>query len=200
MSIPRRSRHLVIAVAVALVPGLAEAHPDTGHVAGFVAGFLHPLSGIDHLFTMTAVGLIAASVGGRARWIVPLAFVACMLVGWYAGAADIRVPYVEAGIALSLVALGGMLALGRRWPLAWAAAAAAFFGLFHGHAHGTEMPATLAGLTYAAGFTLASGALIGCGVGLGMLLAAGGTRTARLGRLGGAVVAATGLGLLFTRG
>lgn len=98
--------------AFAFVPGLAHAHTGLGDVSGFAHGFTHPLSGLDHILAMVMVGLFAAQLGGRARWLVPMSFVSVMMLGGVLGLAGIAVPFVELGIGLSIVVLGGAVAFG----------------------------------------------------------------------------------------
>lgn len=153
--------------ALLLVPTLAQAHP--GHdVTGFTHGFAHPLSGLDHLLAMLAVGLWAAQMGGRARWAVPATFVGVMALGGALGMAGLHLPMVESGIAASVLVLGLLVALSARLSLAAAVPLVGVFALFHGFAHGAEMPASVSGFAYAAGFVLATAALHLAGIGLGM--------------------------------
>ena len=152
-----------------LMPMLAGAHPFHGAANGFAGGFTHPLSGFDHILAMVAVGLWAAQLGGRSRWMVPAAFVGLMVVGGTLGGAGIRVPAVESGIAASVLVLGLLIAGAVRLPTFAGMALVGLFAIFHGHAHGTEIPTAASGLTYAAGFVLATIALHTCGIGLGTL-------------------------------
>lgn len=169
----------------------ALAHP--GHQAmGLQQGFLHPLGGLDHVLAMVAVGLIAARIGGRALVLVPAAFLCMMAVGGAAGAAGLSLPYVETGIALSVAVLGAVLALGAVPPVAGAMALVGAFAVFHGFAHGAEMPGSTSGLAYGLGFLAATALLHAAGLGLG--LAARRTRPTL--RVAGAGLAAAGLGLL----
>ena len=177
-------------------PLTALAHP--GHpveASGFSYGLLHPLTGPDHLLAMLAVGLWAALAGGRALWALPLAFVAALLAGFGLGAAGLPLPAVEPMILASVVVIGAMVALAVRLPLLAVVVLVAVFGLAHGHAHGTEGPATgLAG--YVAGFTLATAGLHAAGLGLGLGLAQSG-RGDLLSRGLGGVAALAGVGLVF---
>jgi urease accessory protein len=153
-------RRLLLALtALALTPTLAWAHTGVGHAAGFLHGFEHPIGGVDHVLAMVAVGVFAYVLGGRALWLVPLSFVGMMVVGFVLGVAQVDVPFVELGIALSSVVIGGAAALGRPMPVAGAMALVGVFAIFHGHAHGAEMPADSSGLTYAAGFVVATALL-----------------------------------------
>lgn len=157
-----------------LAPGLANAHTGLGHVDGFAHGFAHPLGGFDHILAMVMVGLFAAQLGGRARWQVPASFVSMMMLGGVFGLAGIAVPFVELGIGLSIVVLGGVVAFNVRAGVAAAMALVGFFAVFHGYAHGAEMPESASGLAYGAGFVLATATLHAAGLGLGLLLSSKG--------------------------
>ncbi|MGV3489785.1 MAG: HupE/UreJ family protein [Devosia sp.] len=149
----------LLALFLIILPTAAFAHTGVGDTSGFFHGFEHPIGGIDHVLAMVAVGVFAYVLGGRALWLVPLSFVAMMAVGFMLGIAQIEVPFVELGIALSSVVIGGLAALGRPMPVAIAAAVVGIFAIFHGHAHGTEMPADSSGLGYAIGFIVATALL-----------------------------------------
>ncbi|MCB4769206.1 HupE/UreJ family protein [Ancylobacter sp. Lp-2] len=191
-------RRAALTAVFALSPALAFAHPGHEGAAGLVHGFAHPIGGLDHVLAMVAVGIFAAQLGGRAIWAVPATFVALMAVGGALGMAGIGLPFVEFGILGSIVALGLVVAMGwKNAPLGVAMALVGFFAVFHGHAHGTEMPADASGLAYAAGFMLATAALHIVGVGLGLAVGKlGEVRAPRLTQALGAVVAVAGLGLL----
>jgi urease accessory protein len=182
---------------LALTPGLAYAHAGHLPTDGFAYGFGHPLGGIDHVLAMVAVGLFAFVLGGRALWALPLAFLAMMAVGFLLGAAELRLPLVEVGIAASSIAFGAIIAAGRRLPVATAVALVGAFSVFHGHAHGTEMPAGAGGLTYALGFIAATALLHLAGIagslGFTMALGAHGRLAARL---TGGLFALGGVGML----
>ena len=159
----------LLALTPALAPTLASAHP--GHDgASLVHGFLHPLGGIDHIVAMVAVGLLAARLGGRALWLVPASFVTAMAVAGLAGIAGVTLPYAETGIALSVIVLGAIVVLRLTMPVAVAMGLVAFFAIFHGYAHGIEMPETASGLAYGAGFVAATALLHGLGIALGLAL------------------------------
>ncbi len=186
-----------IAVATFGLAGAATpalAHTGHGDTHGFIHGFMHPVGGLDHVLAMVAVGLFAARLGGRAQWAVPAAFVALMAAGGALGMNGVSVPHVETGIALSVVVFGLVLAAGVAPPLGLAAGLAGFFAIFHGHAHGAELPAGASGAAYAAGFLIATATLHVAGVALGV----GAARLAsvRTIRIGGAAMAAAGVGLL----
>ena len=163
-------------VATILAPTVATAHP--GHDGtDLVHGFLHPLGGVDHIIAMVAVGLLAARLGGRALWLVPASFVLAMAAAGLAGMAGMTLPYAEAGIAISVVVLGVVAVFGLAMPVAAAMGLVAFFAVFHGYAHGIEMPETASGLAYGAGFVAATALLHAAGIGIG--LAIGGKAFAR---------------------
>lgn len=143
----------------------------TGYDGGIFAGLLHPIMGIDHLLAMVTVGLLSAQMGGRAIWTVPATFVAVMAVGGILGILGVPLPFVEYGIALSVVALGIALFSPKKLPVWLTMVFVGLFALFHGHAHGTELPAIsetfLDVIAYVFGFLVATatlhliGALIG---------------------------------------
>ena len=160
----------IAAALLALAPTVAFAHP--GHDgASLISGFMHPLGGLDHIIAMVAVGLLAARLGGRALWLVPASFVAAMAMGGLVGVAGVALPYAETGIAISVVVLGAIAAFGATMPVAAATGLVAFFAIFHGYAHGIEMPETASGLAYGAGFVAATVILHGIGIGLGLAIA-----------------------------
>jgi urease accessory protein len=187
---------LVLAVSVGL-PTIASAHPGHEATPGFIHGFLHPLGGLDHILAMVAVGLFAARLGGRALWLVPASFVVTMAAAGVAGMAGLALPYVEAGIALSLVVLGAAIAFEITMPVAAAMGLVALFAVFHGHAHGAEMPETMSGLAYGAGFLAATAALHALGIGLGLLIGRSGEMVGRRAlQVGGSAAALAGAALL----
>jgi urease accessory protein len=141
-------------------------------MSDFVAGLAHPVSGVDHILAMVAIGLWGVIAGGRALWAWPAAFVAMVVLGFAAAISGLHVPFVEPMIASSIVALGLLVALAVRAPLGVGVVIAGIFAFFHGHAHGTD--ATTAGLgllAYASGFSLATTALHAVGIGAGFLIA-----------------------------
>lgn len=185
--------------ALGLLATPALAHAGTGPVASFAIGFLHPLTGVDHMLTMISVGTMAAVVGGRAVWSVPCAFIAMMMLGAVAGSWGLPLPMVEMGIGASVVVLGLATAFGRSLPVAAAVALAAVFAVFHGHAHGTEMAPSMSAAEYGAGFVLATALLHAAGLFGAQLLrgrfAAIGANTVRL---TGLTIAAFGAGMVGT--
>lgn len=185
------------ALVATLLPTAAWAHVGVGSTHGFVHGFVHPVTGIDHVLAMVAVGLFAANLGGRALWAVPLTFVSVMAVGGALGVAGIAVPFVETGIAFSVIVLGLAVALRWQWPVAAAMALVGVFAIFHGHAHGAEMPVDASGLEYGVGFMLATALLHVVGIGLGLGVARfGRVYSPRVVQIGGAAMAVAGVGIL----
>ncbi len=154
--------------AFALLPSLAQAHP--GHGSGVGSGLVHPLTGLDHLLAMVAVGMWAAQLGGRARWAVPASFIGVMALGSALGMLGITLPAVEMAICASVVLLGLLVAGAAKLRLEACMAAAGFFAFFHGLTHGAEIPATANGLAYTAGFVVVTAALhtLGFGIAAGM--------------------------------
>lgn len=160
---------MAAALMLAAWPLLGQAHADSGRADGLLAGLLHPLSGLDHVLAMVAVGLWGAQLGAPAIWLLPLTFPLVMAFGGMLGLMGVPLPGAEVGIALSALVLG--LAIVTAWrPALWAAAlVVGFFAIFHGHAHGTELPAGANGLAYSLGFVAATGALHACGIGIGVI-------------------------------
>lgn len=187
----------VLATLTSVLPGVALAHTGVGDTSGFMHGFGHPISGLDHILAMVMVGLFAWQLGGRALWLLPAAFVSVMAVGGALGLAGVDVPFVETGIALSVVALGAAVAFDVKTPVAVAMGFVALFAIFHGHAHGAEMPEDAGGLAYALGFMLATALLHAAGIAAGMLLGKLGERYgSAVVRSAGGVAALAGVGLL----
>ena len=144
--------------ALVLLPQPSLAHVFVGD-GGPGAGFMHPLTGGDHLLAMLTVGLLSATIGGRAIWTVPAAFVLAMIGGGVLGIAHWPLPGAELGVTLSLVMLGAALAFGPALPTWCALFVTAVFGAFHGHAHGTEMPLVSSPTLYVVGFVAATAGL-----------------------------------------
>ncbi|UCI26494.1 HupE/UreJ family protein [Mesorhizobium sp. B2-8-5] len=191
--IPASTKRTTLAAILFLAAAMpAYAHVGVGATSSFSAGFAHPLSGLDHMTVMIAVGLWAALRGGKAIWAWPLAFVGVMLVGGALGMLHVPVPFVEPGILASVVALGLLVALAIDLPVSAGIAVIGLFALFHGHAHGTEVPENASGLEYMAGFAAATALLHGVGIAAGLGL---GSRFRRLARAAGAACAAVGVGL-----
>jgi urease accessory protein len=164
-------RHALIALAaLALLTVPAAAHVEgEGISGGFLAGIEHPITGPDHVVAMVAVGLWGAFLGQPAIWLLPVVFPLVMAFGGMLGILGIPLPGVEVGIALSAIVLGLCVALALRPPLWVAAVIVGAFAIFHGHAHGTELPGAANAAAYAAGFVIATGLLHLCGIALGLL-------------------------------
>jgi len=178
-----------------LLSNPAAAHMGTGLPGGFVSGFRHPFSGIDHLLAMISVGLWGAFLGRPLIYALPVVFPAMMVVGAIMGMFVVPLPPVELGIALSVVVLGGCIALTLRAPVWAASIIVAVFAVFHGYAHGKELPSAADPISYSAGFVLATGLLHVAGICLGFLndLPNGVVATRSM----GAVIATVGIGLLY---
>ncbi len=175
----------------AYYPSAAFAHAQKGAVAGFLTGLGHPLSGLDHVLAMVAVGLWGAQLGAPAIWVLPLAFPMMMAMGGMLGLMGVQLPGIEYGIAASAILLGAAVMFAARPPLGLAAALVAFFAIFHGHAHGTELPPGQSALLYSMGFVIATGGLHAAGIGIGAAHRWGWGQ--KLLRVAGAAVAAGGI-------
>jgi urease accessory protein len=161
-------KKIFIALAgILCFPGLAAAHTFQGE-AGFLSGVFHPVLGFDHLLAMLSVGIVSAQIGGRVIWTVPLTFVTVMGLGGFLGMQDIALPGVEYGIALSVLILGLAVARGKKIHSVVAHLGVAFFAVFHGHAHGAEMPAMADPLVFSFGFLLGTAAIHLAGVAVGL--------------------------------
>jgi urease accessory protein len=191
----KRTAVTAFAIFFVFAPAAALAHPGHDGAGGLVHGFLHPVTGIDHVLAMIAVGVLAAQYGGRALWLVPMSFLVAMAAAGATGMAGVPVQIVEAGIGLSVVVLGLVIAFQIKLPTLVAMLVVGFFALFHGYAHGTEMPNGVAGLSFAAGFLVATALLLGAGVGLGLLLQRR-TLSRRLIQAGGGAMALVGIAVL----
>ena len=145
----------------------AFAHVQKGEAAGFLSGLKHPVSGLDHILAMVAVGLWGAQLGAPAVWVLPVAFPMVMACGGMLGLMGVPLPGIEYGIAASAILLGIAVMFELRPPLAIAAFVVAVFAIFHGHAHGTELPPGQSGLLYSMGFVIATGCLHGVGITIG---------------------------------
>lgn len=177
--------------------GSAPASAAVAQGSGFLQGFTHPVVGLDHALAIIAVGIIAGLIGGRALWLVPAAFVACMAAGALWGIRRIDLPYFEIGIAASVVVFGAVMAFGRRLPIAAAAALAGVFAVFHGYAHGTEAPLEVSVAGYFVGFLLAAAVLMAIGIGIEAAIARLGEPNAnRTRQVAGAAIALAGVGFL----
>lgn len=186
-------RH-ALTVLLTVVAGTALAHEGAAAGGGFVTGFLHPILGWDHVAAMVAVGLWGAFLGPPAIWLLPVTFPLVMALGGALGVAGVPVPGIEFGIAASALIIGVAVMLALRPPLVIAATVVGFFAIFHGHAHGTEMPGAASPIAYAAGFVIGTGLLHLAGISLGLLAR---SETGALAVRGiGAVIALAGLGFL----
>jgi urease accessory protein len=145
----------------------AFAHVGQGEAAGLVTGLVHPISGLDHVLAMVAVGLWGAQLGSPAIWLLPVAFPMVMALGGMLGLVGVPLPGVEYGIAASAILLGAAVMFALRPPLGVAAALVAFFAVFHGHAHGTELPPGQSAMLYSMGFVVATGCLHAMGIAIG---------------------------------
>lgn len=181
------------AATLALCCTASLAHD--GAAGGFANGFLHPLFGWDHVVAMVAVGLWGAFLGAPALWLLPVVFPLVMAFGGALGVLGLPLPGVEVGIALSAMALGGAVAAAWRAPWALAAGLAGLFAIFHGHAHGTELPQAADPLAYSLGFVVATGLLHLAGIGLGLATRAPAGRVAV--RVAGAGIALAGAAFLW---
>lgn len=180
-----------------LVATPALAHTGAGTVSGFASGFGHPMGGLDHLLAMIAVGILASQQGGKAVWLLPVSFVAMMIVGGVLGVAGVAMPFVELGIVGSVIVLGAVIALGKHMPTGAAMALVGVLAVFHGHAHGTEMPVDASGIEYGVGFAIATAILHAVGLGVGLAVKKMAEKIAPVAvRVGGGVIAAAGVALM----
>jgi urease accessory protein len=185
----------LLTATLTLIPAAAFAHTGAGEAHGFVWGFAHPLGGLDHILAMVTVGIFAWQLGGRALWLVPATFVLVMAAGAALGMARLPLPFLEFGIAVSVIVLGSIVAFARGAPIAVAVGIVGLFAIFHGHAHGTEMALNAAAGAYAAGFLLATALLHLAGIALGCAIGRLADGRAAY-QLGGALVALAGLAIL----
>ena len=191
----KTNRVLVSFILLSLESQMAFAHTQKGEAVGFLTGFRHPVSGLDHVLAMVAVGLWGAQLGSPAIWLLPVAFPMVMAFGGMLGLMGIPLPGTEYGIAISAILLGACVMFELRPPLPVAAMLVAFFAIFHGHAHGTELPPGQSALLYSVGFVMATGCLHGVGIGIGTVHRWKWGQTAV--RAAGAVVAAGGVYFLW---
>lgn len=159
-----------IFLSIFAFPALSHAHSEVGAVGGLVSGFFHPLFGLDHIIAMVAVGLWGAYLGAPAIWILPITFPLVMSLGGALGVLGVPFPSVETCIALSGVLLGAMVAFAVKPPIWIAALLVGFFAVFHGYAHGAELPHAANPITYAVGFVVATGLLHLFGIAFGLLV------------------------------
>jgi len=188
----------LIAATLVAMPALVNAHTGAGAAGygGFISGLLHPVTGLDHVVAMVAVGLWGAILGAPAIWALPIAFPLVMTFGAVLGVLGVPLPGIETGIAASGIVLGTMVMLNARPPLAVAFSLISVFAIFHGHAHGAELPESGVPVFYAAGFVIATGLLHLSGIALGLLLRWPAGRVAVRGT--GACIAAAGVYFLLS--
>ena len=186
---------LLLSLLVLSLMSVASAHTDVATLrGGFMSGFMHPILGLDHVVAMVAVGLWGAFLGKPAIWILPIVFPLVMALGGALGVAGVPIPYIETGIALSGLLLGLAVAFAIRPPIWIAAVIVGAFAIFHGHAHGTELPNAVSPLVFSIGFVIGTGLLHLAGIAIGEL-----TRWSwgeYVVRAGGGVIALIGLTFL----
>ncbi len=182
----------LVAITFTAMAGNVEAHVGQGLHMSFAHGFVHPLGGLDHVLAMFAVGLFASLLADKARLQVPASFVTMMIAGGLLGSLGIQLPFVEIAIALSVVVLGAVVALQWKAPVTLALGLVGFFAVFHGFAHGAEMPADMSSAGYGVGFALATVVLHAAGLALGL----GFKATSKVLPVGGSAMALAGIGLL----
>jgi urease accessory protein len=164
-----RAKWIALLFALTFWTQAALAHPVKGQAVGFLTGFLHPISGLDHVVAMIAVGLWGAQLGAPAIWLLPVAFPIVMAFGGMLGLMGVPLPGTEIGIAASAIMLGALVMLEIRPPLAAAAVVVSFFAIFHGHAHGSELPPGQDALLFSIGFVIATGCLHAVGISIGLI-------------------------------
>jgi urease accessory protein len=185
-------RALPALVLLMLLPTSALGHAGGGTAgAGFLTGFLHPLGGLDHVLAMLAVGMWGAQLGNPAIWVLPVAFPLVMALGGVAGILGVPLIGMELGVTVSVIVLGSMIALDRRPPLWVAFLLVSFFAVFHGYAHGAELPGKTGAVAYSAGFVTATGLIHLTGIGIGFVVKL--PHGVKLLRAGGSAIAAAGV-------
>lgn len=190
----RHIQTLTVTTILVAFAGAASAHEGAGIIGGFSSGFLHPILGWDHVIAMVAVGLWGAFLGNPAMWVLPVVFPLVMAFGGALGVMGISIPAVETGIAASAVVLGAMVAFAVRPPIWIAAVIVGAFAIFHGHAHGTELPSAANPLAYSLGFVIATGLLHLCGIAFGLVVRWPAGKIAV--QAGGGLIALAGVGFL----
>jgi len=189
----KKGEHAVLVLGL-VASAASHAHTGVHYGEGFAAGLAHPFLGLDHLLAMIAVGIWAVQLGGGRALAIPAAFITAMVAGAMLGAAGFAMPLGEAGIAVSVLTLGALVAFTPRAAWYWAVPLIGAFGLVHGHAHGAEMPAFAAPWQYFAGLVVATALLHAFGAGGGLLM----RRRIPLLRAGGAAIGLAGLWLVAT--
>lgn len=199
MLIRSTARSAISGLSIVVATSLpAAAHIGHGETSGFAHGFLHPMSGLDHILAMISVGLLAGLLGGRSLWTLPTSFMAMMAGGAALAVAGFNLPFVELGISLSVIVLGMALALQLPLPMSAAAAIVGFFAIFHGFAHGAEMPVDASGASYGSGFLLATALLHLAGLALGVVVGRWASAANMSARIAGSAIAVAGLALVAT--
>ena len=191
IAMSNKASQKTLSLLLLLLPTAAIAHTGGSVTTGLLHGFTHPFSGLDHLLAMLAVGLWASQSGGRALWMIPCTFVVVMMFGGMLGLSGLQVPFVETGILLSILVLGALIAGAFKFPVNISVILVAAFALFHGHAHGTEMPSMNLAISYIIGFSLATITLHSIGLVLGILLQK--VNFEKISRLIGAAIVFSGL-------
>lgn len=196
MRTPTCSLKVVSRLALAAAPLTLMASPAWAHVAkgiqgGFESGFIHPVLGLDHLLAMLAVGIWGAQMGGRAVWTLPVTFPMIMALGGLIGMSGFELPHVETGIGLSVLVLGLAIAAAWRAPEVIALPIVAAFAIFHGFAHGQELPNAVDPASYAVGFVVATGAIHVVGIAIGLFVKS--MANGLIARAAGAAIAAAGV-------
>jgi len=165
-----RLKFLWIVLASLFVSETVLAHTGEGITGGLMSGFLHPVAGLDHVTAMVAVGILGAFLGRPAIWVLPVVFPLVMTIGGVLGLLGVSISYIEVGIAVSSIVLGLMILFALKPPLLIAAIIVAAFAIFHGYAHGTELPKAANALAYSVGFVVSTGLLHLVGIGIGELI------------------------------
>jgi urease accessory protein len=169
----RLQTFLPMTATFAFAPSIALAHTGHGDTSGFVHGLAHPVFGVDHVLVMVMIGIFAVQLAGRSVWAVPVAFLSAMALGGLLGLLGVATPIAEAGIIVSIVGLAAIIMFRVKMPVAAAVAMSGFFAIFHGHAHGTELPGDGSAVGYAAGFLVSTALLHVAGLGFGLALQRG---------------------------
>lgn len=164
----KRVSLLLLVLVLLCAPGPAAAHTEVGITGGLLSGFLHPMTGLDHLVAMVAVGLWGAQLGAPGIWVLPICFPTVMAVGGLLGVLGVPLPYSELVIAVSALVLGFAVATALRVPFWAAALVVGVFAVFHGYAHGQELPGAANPLAYGVGFVVATGMLHALGILIGV--------------------------------
>ena len=187
-------KFLLFIVCSFTLPGTVLAHTGEGITGGLMSGFMHPIAGLDHVTAMVAVGIFGAFLGRPAIWVLPIVFPLVMAFGGVLGLVGVSIPFIEVGIAVSSIVLGLLILFSVKWPLWIAAIIVGAFAIFHGHAHGTELPKAASALAYSVGFVVSTGLLHLAGIGIGELIRWPAGRM--IARAIGGIIALAGVGFL----